>query len=1410
MSKYYGKKILFLTIFVTIICIYLTRPAVLFPVQTFTPEFSDPLLEKWRWKSFPELNGKGLQCICQSTDGVMWFGTRNGVFRYDGLKWTHYSSEDGLISERIREIISTKSGRIYIASDKGIGVFIEGAWKNIIPNNHKLKWSVMSLCETSDNNIWAGTNWGALKISDMDIVLYTSNDVASALEILMPELSIVTIPNHATSATEWGDNVGFVGNNGIIWNIYPGSSADKADINVGDQIISIDGKLTSNIGYFKGAVDKVFNIMMFSKEYQDYTEVKLLCEKLNGKYHEFQVNDVFQDDSGSLWFGLTSGEIVCFRTSETGAQSWQLYDENDGLDQGHMPRLAQTHDGKIWAVNSEKLKGINQFNGEEWHSIQLSDIGGDNHGYSILTLCDGTLIIGGHNGFLHTYKEGKWTVYNSPLIPTPSKERIVDLYQSASGDLWIAVFGKQAYRMENINTKWRTYEGLHFQCELSDGELWFITRDSAAVCFDKSEWLRYDFTDSLMNAPKRLFSTKDGELWAAGSHKNIAAIARFNKGFWKLYLFPELSMSIYPSSIFESSDGSVWFGSDVPYDSETHGTKGGLLRFKNGNWKHYTPPDVPQTVNGIAETTDGTIWCGSIRGLFRFNGTTWIKSLQPGKLNEISFIDALCSTREGNLWIGHRKYGAFYFDNKKWSCYDINDGLSDNSVFSITQTKDGTIWATTSSGICRFDGKNWANPALPNGLDGQEIIQSNDGAIWINQGRIKYTERGLSTTQYRPDKNAPNTKIITLTDKVSQPGNTSFAWEGSDLWENTPHNMLQYSWRLDGGSWSPYSFSLNRTFLELKSGKHSFEVKARDIDFNQDPTPARINFKVIPPVWKQPLFLLLISILLGIILFQAVKIVIRDKKLIRANETLQTMSEIKQRFFTNISHEFRTPLTLILGPLDQIIGNGKVKNEIWIKEQCRIMKQNAKRLLFLVNELLELRKVEENRLKIENSWGDLIKYARNIAYYFKEHANVHNIDYKFETNVPSLECWFDAKKVDKILYNLLSNAFKYTPDYGLIKIKCTKVNDPDGQDYIEFQVEDNGTGISDDKIDYIFDRFYQAEDLITRKHEGTGIGLSLTKDLVEFLGGTIKVESEIDKGSVFTIKLPLDQQPNDEIVNNTITVKAYTEINRLQLPNNEKIININNDKPIILIIEDNENIIRYISGELDSYYNIFSASNGVQGLQKAIELVPDLIISDIMMPEMNGIEFCNAVKTDERTSHIPVILLTARSSEESELEGFKIGADDYVIKPFNINTLTARVNNLINSRKQLREQFSRHIYVEPSKITITSYDENFLKRAIKLVEDHIDDPEFGVETFSKLIGMSRVNLYRKIKSLTDQTVSEFIRTIRLKRSVQLLEQSGLTITEIAFEVGFNDLSTYTRAFRKLFGQSPSEYAKNNL
>ncbi len=531
-------------------------------------------------------------------------------------------------------------------------------------------------------------------------------------------------------------------------------------------------------------------------------------------------------------------------------------------------------------------------------------------------------------------------------------------------------------------------------------------------------------------------------------------------------------------------------------------------------------------------------------------------------------------------------------------------------------------------------------------------------------------------------------------------------------------------------------------------------------------------------------------------------------------EKIQELDQVKSRFFANISHEFRTPLALILAPLEKRLKNSSNLDD---KIEYSIMHKNTSRLLRLVNQLLDLSRLETGTIKIQVSKNDIVDFVLTRVNEFQSLADIKRISLQFYSEADSLEVYFDSDKIEKAFNNILANAFKFTSAGQFISVViCQRPSNEDFiNGYAEVAVHDGGIGIGSEHITKIFDRFYQADNSLTREFEGSGIGLALVKEFIELHHGSVSVSSEAGKGSTFTLCLPLGPeafQAEDIKVGSNATTYAEGEDRwaPVELMTTSQIhdeINIKSES--ILIIEDNAELRYYLKNEFIHAFRVFEAADGEEGLAIAIKEIPTLIITDLMMAKKDGLSLCHEIKQDERTSHIPVILLTAKADVESRIQGYREGADDYIPKPFSVDELQVRIQNLITSRKQLRTKFATPSQVKPSSVTVNSADERFLIKVLEVVERSMTAESFGVEPLAREMGVSQTQLYRKLHAVTGFSPNEFVRHIRLLRAAELLLKKVGNVSEVAYQVGFNNLSYFAKVFKEKFGTTPMEFLKTH-
>ena len=1318
------SKSLLASLFRSFFLAVLTLSAITFrceAVESYVPSHPDQVLESWRWRVFSELKGLGLRAMAESEDRLLWFGIDQGVLCYDGLNWTTYTPEDGLIGAPVNVLYAGRDGSVYAGTDMGISRFRDGSWSRLFPPEGELPWPIDQIIEDSADNIWAATAWGALRLNDRGAVLYTTEEMGEALRTQAPYVELFPVPDEVVPQRAWGKGAGVKALKGgylgvsrggvpmVIWALATGGPGEIAGLQIGDHILSIEGtKPVLPHLSLAGSPGSSLTMEVKRPGVPEPLSATVVLDSVAGFSRGFSLSTILEDRDQNLWFGLSwGGEMVRF--NPYGSSEWRLYTSEDGLGLGDRPRMTQTRDGVIWTVSNHFVAGVNRFDGQVWKHIRLSEVGGNDINTSLLETGDGTLWVGGHGGRLHALRNGSWTVHG-PFDTPVSEARVADLLESSDQSLWIAGLGQEVARLDYGTSRWTTYENLNFQCEMVEGDLWFLTRDGGAVrrtpasVRNEGGWTRYGVEDGLMESTRGLLATQEGKLWAVGQHEGVAATAQFGGERWALQKHPHLAASIDERGAFETADGALWFGSAVHIDVEK-GHLGGILRYglsaETGEriWSHHLPPEAPSYAYGVTQTADGTLWCGG-SGLQRFDGKTWSLLKEPKGIT--SWIHGLLGARGGGLWAGTRSYGLFHFDGQQWAQYGVKEGVANNRIKGVYQTDDGSIWALTDKGVSRFDGQTWVTQALPlePKVQPRSLRQGRDGALWINDFSLQQNSSSLLTLRYYPETDPPETEILPeitrSLDKVAQPGNTTLAWQGSDRWRRTADGELQYSWRLNEGAWTPYSKDKSQIFFALDSGDYVFEVKARDRDFNEDPLPAVAHFTVLPPIWKQPWFIGLVSLLFIATAVQTGRVVRRDRRLQETNRGLQDKTRNleeanrqiqeasrqvqeanrhKSQFLANMSHELRTPLNAILG-FSQLMTRDR-NFSIQQRENLDVINRSGEHLLALINDILEMSKIEAGQAVLNQRDFDLHFLLSTVEGMFRLRAESKGIDFTCERSeaVPRY-VHADESKLRQVLINLLGNAIKFT-EKGRVALRIGLIDDtsPSG---LAFSVEDTGVGIERENFEALFDAFVQTASGVGAQ-EGTGLGLPISQQFVQLMGGKIAVESEVEEGSVFSFDIP---------------VQLADAVESREAPLRHRVVGLEPDQPVyrILIVEDrleNRKLLVHLLRPLG--FEVREAENGQECLEVWSAWEPHLIWMDMRMPVMNGYEATRRIKATAQGQATVVIALTASAFAEQRSAILAEGCDDFVGKPFREEEIFAAMTKHLGVRFVFEEEVEKNL-----------------------------------------------------------------------------------------------------------------------
>ncbi|XMO87635.1 two-component regulator propeller domain-containing protein [Algibacter sp. AS12] len=914
-------------------------------------------------------------------------------------------------------------------------------------------------------------------------------------------------------------------------------------------------------------------------------------------------------------------------------------------------------------------------------------------------------------------------------------------------------------------------------------------------------------------------------------------------------------------SITEDQDGIIWIGSFYTgiyaYNPETDTLK----NYASEAFESISTTDVRK----IMVDKDNTIWFGTTDGLFKIikgeNETLILTSLEeemsqaPNNQKSANHILSLFQCSNGFVWIGTRGAGLCKYNKKtnefKW--YNKITGLQEENVTGIIEDDAGAIWISGNSGISKIniESNEVTSYTSNDGLLSDDFnfnatLKDEDGVLYFGnyKGIDYFHPEKLEVNSSVPslyltglkifnkdvvpnEKNSPLTKVITETKSLEfNYEQTVFTIEYTGINYTRPEKN-QYAYYLEGfeESWNYVGDLQSATYTNLDYGDYTFKLKAANNDGVWNETPLELKITMLPPWWKTNVAMLCYIGLffMGVYLLNRMtqsrikeKEAIRNERIQRAQE--DQLNEKKIQFFTNISHEFRTPLTLIINPLQDILRDTSLGLPFSVKDKLDVIYRNTDRLYRMINELMDFRKLELDKVNIRASEFNLVSLTKDVVAFFKEEASSRNIYLSMDADVPDLPIWADASMLEKIIFNIMSNAIKVTPDGGAINADILSTDDlvlfplideKKPRKALEIRISDTGPGLEKDQINKIFERFYQIENLNKGYYGSTGIGLEVVQSFIKLHKGKVEVESEVGKGTTFRILLPAGNAHFTKEQLAPQVISESTKKEKFILNAGVESVETDNDagndtrSSTLLIVEDSVELRKYLKSELINHYKILVAKNGKEGLKIAKQSIPDIILTDVIMPEMDGFEFCKQIKTDIKTSHIPLLMLTAKTRIDDRMEGIGFGADAYMVKPFDMRLLKLRLAQLITSRKLIFDKYFGDISGKEQAGT-TSIDKEFIQKVLSYISENMSDSDLSVEVLASQLNLSRSQLYRKIKSLTGQTVNEFLRKIRIQKAKQILETGNSNISEVCYKVGFSSPSYFTKCFKAHFGILPTE------
>ncbi len=1348
-----------------------------------TPVFENISIED----GLPE---NSVTCILQDYLGYMWFGTQNGLVKYDGYSMKVYKPDT--------------------ADNKSIS-----------------GREIVTLFEDSNKTLWIGTLYGLNKFNREDesfkSYLFNSNDSNSISSDLV----------HTIYEDRFGR----------FW-----------------------------IGTLCG-------LNLFNRDSERFTRFYFIDSNSKAVNH-IQANQyslgiiAITDDplSNDLLLGTALEGLWIFNINENKISRYEFNDSTDiNKKIGWIQNFYKARDGRIWTASLNSLSSFDPVSREIKcyldFPIKEEEKYSERSFISASVIEDryGKIIAGFYAGDkgLFCLDPNTGEINNFELFPNKPQNtmlnKIFSVYEDRSGIIWIGTWSTGVKKWNKIENKFTVLQSNTLDpnnlssptvysliCD-PKGYTWYCTPGGLDRYDQRIHRYTHYLEDEKCVTDFMVYAAMidhSGDLWLGTSN---CGLVKFNSKIssYRFYLNNPDEINLIDKTVlclFQDHLGYIWIG-----------TAGfGLYKYdhRNSSLEQYkNDPDDSLSLSGnqvlsILEDHSGNLWVGTnLNGLNKYNRET-------GTFSYVGFQNcvSLFEDSQNRFWVTEYNSGLNLFDTEKLKVitnYSQQNGLASNTIVGVLEDDRKNLWFATDVGISRVNPQNKTtkNFAVENkfsdvfnfyipsctgkGIDGTLYINTRKGVVIFNPVNVKddptppqVVISNLSLFN-KPKEKLNYNGFIPEAKGITLPYNQNdLRFDYVALQYNEPlKNTYKYILENFDNEWIDAGNQRNATYTNLEPGEYIFRVSSANRDGVWNKKGASLKIIITPPWWRTNLaYFFFALILFGMLYFiwkmQLKRIRIKHEYEMSKFEAekLHEVDEIKSRFFTNISHEFRTPLTLLLGPVRQMI---EKVNDSKMKDDLRIVHKNANKLLELVNQLLDISKIESGHMKLQTSAQNVIVLLKALVLSFASYAERKNITLKFSSPEDEIIAYIDNEKIEKIINNIISNAFKFTPDGGLIEVKVVK-NDK----YINVNVRDTGIGIPKEKISKIFNRFYQVNGSRTRMQEGTGIGLSITKELIELHKGKISIESEEGKGTIITISIPLGkghlkhdeiievaEEKDKEILKNKILLapeEYVTKINDYKIENE---LYENESLPLLLIVEDNTDVRNYIINNLKDNYKILEAVNGEEGWNKSMEHIPDLIISDVMMPIMDGFELCKKIKTDERTSHIPVILLTAKAANQDKIEGFETGADEYIMKPFMPEILKARIKNLIEQRSRIHEHFRNQDIIDLEKIKIASFDKKFLQKVFNIITENISDSSFNVQLLAEKSIVSYQVLHKKIVSLTGEPPVELIRRIRLKRASELIKSKFGNISEIALEVGFNNPAYFSECFKKQFGLSPSQYTR---
>jgi len=1282
------------------------------------------------------------------------YGQNEGAFKHLTLKYngkTQYANR----------CIQDNFGNMWFSNSRGIHKY-NGYDFSSIPTEQiftKNKGSKLrSMSKDSDGNIWLVSAMGNLS-------KYATNGIFKQIETSnIGKISQVICLN---------DFVFIIANNNEIYSysnfefkkIIKITSIDDSS----DAINSLALSKTDNL-YIGSINGKLFTYSLYSKELINLKDLFI---------NSFSISDLVLDNNDNLWIGTDRAGLMLYDTKNKKLLQNEIFNNSSyNLSNDIIYTLYKDHNGMIWEDKQSNL----------WVLTNFGDVNILPHQNDLIKFLSGT-----KNNF---------------------PQRVLSMYKSSDHVIWIGTDGHGLTKIVpqlNGSNNFKYYfknsnkeKGFYIQSIVEDanGNMWIGTYKNGLWTINhktnKSQRIPIKNINNLeSNDVRTIFIDSKNRIWVSSDY-SINIFSRDQKLLGQFEIDKHGLKGSIAESFLEDDDGNIWVG--IFYGGLFKFNEN-LTNFNNSNFELVNIIDEKHTkynngVTSMAKTGD-FIWIINPKGfLIKFNSKNHIsKIFKDHKPFKNLYLNSIEKDKNNNLWIGTNN-GIIFFNPKDSTSvkYHETDGLHNNKFLarSSFHDKNGILYFGNNEGVIYFD---------PLKLKKKELVSE----LHINNIEIlnKPAERVI------PEQlvNGIN-EIKQLNLNYNQ---SSFSFRFSAIGNILDPNF-HYSYKLKGFDKDWISNTQNRTatYTNIPPNKYTFMVRASN-EFGVWNIPSKsIKITVGKPWWKHPLlYLLNLSIILLIVYLGVQWFKIRKKTITKelVYKKENELHNLKMDFFTRMSHEIQTPLSIISAPIDDMLAKSVENGDLLLKQRLNIINNNVKRLSKIAFELTTVRNIENNQLKLRVKKNNLYDEIKTISLSFKEESRIKKID--FTTNCPKnlTNTWYDKDKVEHIIYNLLSNAFKFTPENGNIQLNIIPLK---SKDSIKISIIDSGPGIPEEELKDIFTLFYQSK--VGKKLKGTGIGLTLTKELIDLHRGKIEVTSNNEDGTCFTITLPIAEKnySDSEKISNETAPEITVPINT----SDKKILNSNDsidrNKTTLLVVEDDFELRYFLKELLSDHYNILLAENGEEGLHLAKKMSPDLILSDIMMPKMDGIEMCNLLQNNSQTKHIPIILITAKNSANSKIQGLKSGAVEFINKPFNTTELRLIIKNIITSKKYITSKIKKEAICNPDIDSAKTQDEIFLENLVQEINIHIEDTNYKMDELANSLNMSYSTLHRKCHFVTGKNLVDFIRSYRLRKGAIIIANQGNTVSESAFMVGFNDPKYFSKCFKKEFGLTPLKFRKEAM